>query len=123
MAHRADEIALTLEQRRHLQMDLEVSRLAPDKIVVEHQRAQRIGLGEPPRLFKAGAQARRPEAILDLAGRPFARGPEQQLPALRLEYEIAVAHQDLPILASQIERGEGPARTEITGNAVEAQPK
>src|SRR5271163_4346840 len=99
MAHRSHEITFTLEQRRHSQMHLEISRLAPDEFVVEHQRAQRIRLGGPTRFVEAGAQPRGPEAVFDFAGGALTGGPQQQLPALRLEYEAAVAHEDLSVLA------------------------
>src|SRR6202035_2903489 len=104
-------------------MEVEVARLAPDQVAIEHQGAYRIGLGEALRLIEALAHPGRSEAILNLARGPLEDEWQEQLPAIRFEDEFTIAHKNAAVVILQIKRSHRAMRIKITPDAVEASAK
>src|SRR5713101_7814799 len=69
MAQRVREIALLFEQRRHPHVNLEVARLAAQKIAVKRERPQRVAFGQPLSFLETLAHSRRSETVFDLPRR------------------------------------------------------
>src|SRR5579885_432351 len=106
MAQRALQIALPFEQRCKPHVGFEIARFAPDQVAVDGERFERIFLSDAPGLLEPLADARRSEALFDLAGGTFRPEIEQKLSGLGLDEHPIVAHHYSPVVVDQLQSGD-----------------